>query len=59
MDQGKTGTSPTLVNRFSVQRSASGSLAAPAGTMDREITFGTPLPVVTGRPASWRGQVPW
>ncbi len=23
-----------------------GSLAAPAGTMDREITFGTPLPVV-------------
>jgi sigma-B regulation protein RsbU (phosphoserine phosphatase) len=39
---GKASPSPEVFHpTFTV-----GSLAAPAGTMDREITFGTPLPVV-------------
>jgi phosphoserine phosphatase RsbU/P len=43
--KGKTGPTPDGQQVFRPTFSV-GSLAAPAGTMDREITFGTPLPVV-------------
>ena len=42
----KTAPSPEGDQRVFRPTFTVGSLAAPAGTMDREITFGTPLPVV-------------
>jgi sigma-B regulation protein RsbU (phosphoserine phosphatase) len=46
VNKGNTGPSPEGDQQVFRPTFSVGSLAAPAGTTDREITFGTPLPVV-------------
>jgi phosphoserine phosphatase RsbU/P len=43
---GKTASSAEVDQQIFLPTFTVGSLAAPAGMMDREITFGTPIPVV-------------
>ena len=50
---GKPGSSPQGDQQVFHPTFAVGSLAPPAGMMDREITFATPLPVVDWKTGEW------